>query len=203
MRHPLTCSVAIIATMAIFSSCDTTESSDPPVVPMVAGIEQFRNNVGDHWTYVVYDSIRRSTDTVVVEVTRAPHPAEPPFRNAWVYTGTNHQDTVYVVTEGKRVAIYESPVAAEPMQVILFPLQDGATWGSGPDVSVVHAEPGFQSVAGHGAFRIERRVVGANYTLHLTLWLVPDGGIAKIERREFNLGPAAREEWMLVALKLD
>jgi len=203
MRHQLALPVAIMAMMAILSSCNTTESNDLPDVPMVAGIEQFRNTVGDQWTYVVYDSIQGSTDTVIVEVTRTPDPAEPPFRNAWVYTGKNHGDTVYVATEDKQIAMYQSPVAVQPMQVIVFPLRDGATWGSGPDMSVVHAEPGFQSTAGRGAFRIERRVVGANYTLDLTLWLVPGEGIAKIKRKVFNLGPATNEEWTLASMKLE
>jgi hypothetical protein len=195
-------SIALAFMCIAMLSCSTTTSVSPSK-STTAGIEQFPMAIGDSWRYAVVDSLHGTLDTVSVEV-ESPNSANRQFSSMWVFKGNSYEDTMYVLVENSSVMMYEDPLSSLPDFTITFPLVEGASWGKGPDTTTVYSETSVAVPAGtfDDAFIVDRHAVSFNYRLDSEQWIVPDIGIVRWHKKEFNLGPAVNQRWALIGYEL-
>jgi hypothetical protein len=193
-------SVVPILMCAAMMSCSSNNTSMSPPTSLTIGVDQFPTAIGTSWTYAVYDSVQNTLDTVSVKIEN-PISAERQFAGTWIFSGRNYHDTMYVQVEGNRVILFEDPFASQPDVTIEFPLTEGASWGKGVDTTVVYSETSVAVPAGSfdDAVRVDRHAVGFNYRLYSQRWIVPNIGIVRWDRDEFDLGPALRQRWVLMS----
>lgn len=174
----------LIAAIIVMAGC--AEEASKPELPATTTLNQFPLAPGNQWTYVLSDSVHGI--------------AEPPFRNVWTYTGGKYTDTTYVAINGDTVFIYDTPTSPEPATVLVFPLQEGASWGNSLDTSSVYLESRLQLSPGEFAvaLRVDRTVEQFNYTLRTRTWIVADIGIVMLTKEETDLVPVSDETWRLI-----
>lgn len=157
--------------------------------------ESFPNQVGDSWTYSVFDSIHKTTQTVVMKIV-----GDTLFKNGktykiWQYDLSGKKAN-YVNINGDTVGIYTPFI----FKLYVFPLNLNKSWFTTKVIKIetVSVPAGIF----HNCYVIHRLISGYNYGLDEYVWLKPRIGIIKRQTYERYFGPATYHVWKLMDYKL-
>lgn len=188
--------------LMVFFSCDRNNNATPnPSKSDTVAIAAFPNQIGDSWTYSVFDSITLKTQTVVVKIT-----GDTVFSNnekfkVWEYFYPDKRETVYVNIVGDTVnfnfkyGFYNTKY--------IFPLFFGKSWLSGkPGINpptIVENVESLTLPAGtfNDCYQIKTTLASYNYVLITTNWFMPGVGFVQKHIFERNLGLADVQTWKL------
>ena len=167
--------------------------------------ETFPNQIGDRWTYSVFDSIHKTNQTVVVKIV-----GDTIFKNGekfkiWVYNYPYKTDTGYVNIVGDTVRLNTKYGILNTMY--LFPLYKDKSWLSGLGMNLTTKVEKIEIItvpAGifNNCYDIQTVIASYNYVLIQDNWFEPKVGIIQKHIYENNLGHSRREMWKLASYKL-
>ncbi len=162
--------------------------------------EAFPNQIGDRWTYSVFDSTTRTTQTVEMKIV-----GDSLFKNGktykiWQYNLLGKMKANYVNITADTVGIYNSIY-----KTYVFPLFLNKSWiKPGPGISKVVKIETVIVPAGtfNDCYVIHRLTLSYNYVLDEYVWLKPRIGIIKRQTYERDFGPPTYRVWKLMSYHL-
>ncbi len=185
-------------------SCGNEKQPRPNPLPgdTLSAKEAFPNQVGDSWSYSVFDSTTLKTQTVVVKIV-----GDTLFSNGdrfkiWEYRYPDKTDTGYVnivndtINFNFKSGFYNTKYT--------FPLYVGKSWLSGKSgsthSSTVEKIESITVPAGtfKDCYQIKTTIVGYNYGLVTNDWFMPGVGFIQHHINERSFGPADIQVWKLV-----
>ena len=195
----------LIALMALSCAQNNTVSPNPPKSDTIT-VATFPNQIGDRWTYSVFDSTTLKTQTVLVKII-----GDTVFSNnekfkIWEYFYPDKRDTAYVNIVGDTVnfnfksGFYNTKYT--------FPLYVGKSWLSGKSgsthSSTVEKIESLTVPAGtfKDCYQIKTTIAGYNYVLITENWFMPKIGFIQHHINKRSFGPADIQIWKLVNYNL-
>ncbi len=190
----------LIVLLGVAACNDNTDQLADPASNRTFAITEFPNAAGMSWTYSVYDSLAGQTDTATVSVGRDTELVDHTSARMWITTRGLLQETTYVAVHGNTIGFYETRSSGDP-EVLIFPLEIGASWGTGVDSNSVVGIDAIDTPQGpsNESFHVWRRVAGLNYGRDTHTWLVPRIGIVKRTRNQHDFTPPVKETWLLIS----
>ena len=188
-------------------SCGNEKQPLPYPLPTdhLTAKEAFPNQVGDRWTYSVFDSTTQTTQTVEVKIV-----GDTIFENGekfkiWEYRFPDKIDTEYVNIVGDTVRLNKKYGFFNTMYI--FPLYPGKSWLSGNGTIHTATVEKIETItvpAGifKNSYDIKTKNTSYNYALIIDNWFKPKVGIIQKYIYEFNMAPPDRQTWKLVNYKL-
>ena len=178
---------------------------NPPSYDTIVA-DTFPNQIGDRWTYSVFDSTTLKTQTVLVKII-----GDTVFSNnekfkIWEYFYPDKRDTAYVNIVGDTVnfnfksGFYNTKYT--------FPLYVGKSWLSGKSgsthSSTVEKIESLTVPAGtfKDCYQIKTTIAGYNYVLITENWFMPKIGFIQHHINKRSFGPADIQIWKLVNYNL-
>jgi len=178
-------------------SCGNEKQPRPNPLPTdhLTAKEAFPNQVGDRWTYSVLDTINKTTQTVVMRISRDSFFKNGKTYKIWQYRLFGKNRTNYVNITADTVGIFNSNSIHK---TYLFPLYLNKSWTGPGKCKVIKIET---VTVPAGTFKncyvIHRVSLSYNYRLDEYVWLKPHVGIIKRQTFEYNFAPPTYRVWKL------
>jgi hypothetical protein len=147
--------------------------------------KNFPLSLGSTWTYAIYDSIGKTSDTVSVAVTDSAALSDDSPAVIIQYAYLHSRESQYVVTSGDSILVYRSPDVGSLSMIYVLPFAPGRQWISSPPGSMkVGATERVAVPAGafERSFRIDHHPFIGNLYGGTTFWFVPNVGLVRMRR---------------------
>jgi len=190
----------LIGLTALGCGQNNTVSPNPLPSDSLSAKEAFPNRIGDSWTYSVFDSIKKTTQTVVMKIV-----GDSLFKNGKTYKIWQYD------LSGKKA--YYVNITADTVQIIspliykayVFPLFFNKAWtGPAPGKCKITKIETLNVPAGtfKNCYVIHREVAVTNYFLDEYVWFKPHVGVIKRQAYERDLGAQTNRVWKLMSYHL-
>jgi len=180
-------------------SCGQNNSVTPnPPKSDTATIAAFPNQIGDSWTYSVFDSIKKTTQTVVMKIVGDSLFKEGKTYKIWQYD-LSGKKADYVNITGDTIEIYTPLI----FKSYVFPIYLNKSWSKPGDCKVTKIET-INVPAGtfNNCYIIHRIIASPNYVLDEYVWFKPGVGVIKRQANEIDLGVRTNRVWKLMSYHL-
>ncbi len=190
----------IIIIISIFtyllSSC---EKQDP--INNKNEIVYFPNTIDSYWKYERYDRLTNTLDTFTVSITSDTLISNNTY-NIWKYKYRDGSEKRYVLQSNDSIIFFKTQIERIE-QLYIIPFEIGCGWIN-PDYTV---DTSFVSKIQHimidentyhDVVLIERSANCCNDYLKEKIWIKPQVGLLKLERKHLILGPYKNEIWKLI-----
>ncbi len=176
-------------------SCGNEKQPLPNPLPAnhLTAKEAFPNQIGDSWTYSVFDSITRTTQTVEMKIV-----GDSLFKNGktykiWQYD-LSGKKADYVNITGDTIGIYTPLI----FKTYVFPFYLNKSWIRLGKCKIIKIET-INVPAGtfNDCYVIHRLTLSYNYVLDEYVWFKPLVGIIKRQAYERDLGVQTNRVWKL------
>jgi len=161
----------------------------------------FPHHVGSVWKYLRTDSIKNTSDTVLVRVKSYVHNTSRPYA-VWTYEKSAMVfDSVYVYTHRDSVII-TGPHVFHSKKILLLPYRLNFKWnssGSAGDTTIVSS---IERVNHHDAYKVIRRDAGIDLSVNDVMWLSPYVGLVQENIGEFSIVQPRHEFWRLISYRV-
>ena len=197
----------LLALMAFTFSCGQNNNATPnPSKSDTVAVAAFPNQIGDSWTYSVFDSTTLKTQTVVVKITGDTIFSNNEKFKVWEYHYPDKIDTGYVNIVENTLNLNTKDSFYNTKYI--FPLYPGKSWLSGIGGfyhnSTVEKIDTVTVPAGSfiDCYDIRTEIAANNYALIEDSWLKPKVGIIYKRSWEHNNGYFDIKIWKLVSYTL-
>jgi len=196
------CCLFIVSFQYAFSSDGTLSSGTQGMKA-----SQFPLSVGCRWTYAVYDSIKKSADTVNVKIVGTTQLSDGNRATVWQYTYSKSVDTQFVARSRDTVFFYQSHDVGSLSKILIFPLTVGRRWTTYPPGSMtVSAAERVTAPARRfrNSYRIAEHPSIGNFYGGTTYWFVANVGMVRMHKKwvDTMADDRANVIWELLRFKI-
>ncbi|MCX6244984.1 MAG: hypothetical protein NTU98_09800 [Bacteroidetes bacterium] len=186
---------------------DNAEPSSSPIIN-TPQIDNFPNQVGYKWKYLVLINFDTVPDTLKVRIIGTKQLPNGENAKVWLLEYPDGSDTNFVTDINDTIKFYRHPYSVPNQnslfyvfRTILFPLTVGKGWGGDMDSTSVIAKDTVQTSAGifTDAINIVTHQWGPNYLYDENNWFVNKIGFVKTHIGLLDLGLGYSESWDLLS----
>lgn len=167
-------------------------------IPAKIEPEYFPNQIGDSWSYSVYDSVSNQSEALNIYIINGTTNYSV-VTTTWLLKYKNFNDTLTVSNNNGSITFQPKNSVK---RTYLTPFSVNQTWNESyfsTSSSKVIAKENVTVEAGDftDVYVIERNIFSLNYHLYEKVYFKPEVGIIKIYSKENNLGPIQIKTWEL------